>query len=89
VPVVRVHDAEVHITDTGAPPERPDAPVVVFGHGFSGVIVDEPRALWASPCDLQGGRFAGNGPGHTEPCGWPKRARGPEGHDLTTPGPNT
>jgi pimeloyl-ACP methyl ester carboxylesterase len=38
VPVVRVNDAEVHITDTGAPPGRPDAPVVVFGHGllFSG-----------------------------------------------------
>jgi 3-oxoadipate enol-lactonase len=38
VPVVRLDDAEVHITDTGPPPGRPDAPAVVFGHGllFSG-----------------------------------------------------
>ena len=39
---VRVDGAEVHVTDTGAPAGRPDAPVVVFGHGllFSGRMFD-------------------------------------------------
>ncbi len=38
MPLAHVNGATVHYTDTGAPAERPDAPVVVFGHGllFSG-----------------------------------------------------
>lgn len=38
MPVIEVNGAEVYVEDTGAPPGRPDAPVVVFGHGllFSG-----------------------------------------------------
>jgi len=34
VPLVDVSGVRVHITDTGAPPGRPDAPVVVLGHGL-------------------------------------------------------
>ena len=34
MPLVEVNDAQVNITDTGAPPGRPDAPVVVLGHGL-------------------------------------------------------
>ncbi len=38
MPLAHVNGADIHYTDTGAPAERPDAPVVVFGHGllFSG-----------------------------------------------------
>jgi pimeloyl-ACP methyl ester carboxylesterase len=38
MPLAHVNGADVHYTDTGAPADRPDAPVVVFGHGllFSG-----------------------------------------------------
>lgn len=38
MPLAHVNGADVHFTDTGAPADRPDAPVVVFGHGllFSG-----------------------------------------------------
>ena len=38
MPLAHVNGANIHYTDTGAPAERPDAPVVVFGHGllFSG-----------------------------------------------------
>jgi pimeloyl-ACP methyl ester carboxylesterase len=38
MPTVHVNDADVHYTDTGAPPGKPDAATVVFGHGllFSG-----------------------------------------------------
>ena len=38
MPVLDVGDASVAYTDTGAPPARPDAPTIVFGHGllFSG-----------------------------------------------------
>jgi len=38
VPVLEVGDASIAYTDTGAPPEHPDAPAIVFGHGllFSG-----------------------------------------------------
>ena len=38
MPIAHVNGADVHYTDTGAPVDRPDAPVVVFGHGllFSG-----------------------------------------------------
>lgn len=38
MPLAHVNGADVQYTDTGAPADRPDAPVVVFGHGllFSG-----------------------------------------------------
>ncbi|MGH3459489.1 alpha/beta fold hydrolase [Aeromicrobium sp.] len=38
MPIAHVNGADIHYTDTGAPPGRPDAPTVVFGHGllFSG-----------------------------------------------------
>ncbi|MFJ6541645.1 alpha/beta fold hydrolase [Streptomyces sp. NPDC091385] len=38
MPLIDVNGVSVHYTDTGAPPGKPDAPVVVFGHGllFSG-----------------------------------------------------
>ena len=38
MPLAHVNGADVHFTDTGAPADRPDAPVVLFGHGllFSG-----------------------------------------------------
>ena len=38
MPLAHVNGADIHYTDTGAPADRPDAPVVVFGHGllFSG-----------------------------------------------------
>lgn len=38
MPIAHVNGADVHYTDTGAPRGRPEAPVVVFGHGllFSG-----------------------------------------------------
>ncbi len=38
MPLAHVNGADVYYTDTGAPADRPDAPVVVFGHGllFSG-----------------------------------------------------
>jgi len=38
MPLAHVNGADVHYADTGAPADRPDAPVVVFGHGllFSG-----------------------------------------------------
>lgn len=40
MPLVSVNGARVHVEDTGAPPGRPDAPAVVFGHGllFSGLM---------------------------------------------------
>jgi 3-oxoadipate enol-lactonase len=34
VPLVEVNGIQVNIEDTGAPPGRPDAPVVVLGHGL-------------------------------------------------------
>jgi pimeloyl-ACP methyl ester carboxylesterase len=34
VPLLQLDGARVNITDTGAPPGRPDAPVVVLGHGL-------------------------------------------------------
>jgi 3-oxoadipate enol-lactonase len=34
VPLVDVHGVQLNITDTGTPPGRPDAPVVVMGHGL-------------------------------------------------------
>jgi pimeloyl-ACP methyl ester carboxylesterase len=34
VPLVEVNAARVHVTDTGAPPGHPDAPVVVLGHSL-------------------------------------------------------
>ena len=38
MPLIHVNGADVHYTDTGAPPGNPDAPTIVFGHGllFSG-----------------------------------------------------
>jgi pimeloyl-ACP methyl ester carboxylesterase len=38
MPSLQVDGARIHYTDTGAPPGRPDAPTIVFGHGllFSG-----------------------------------------------------
>jgi len=38
VAVLEVGDASIAYTDTGAPPDHPDAPTIVFGHGllFSG-----------------------------------------------------
>lgn len=38
MPTVHVNGADVHYTDTGAPPGKPEAATVVFGHGllFSG-----------------------------------------------------
>jgi 3-oxoadipate enol-lactonase len=38
MPIAHVNGADVHYTDTGGPPGRPDAPTIVFGHGllFSG-----------------------------------------------------
>ena len=38
MPLAHVNGADVNYTDAGAPADRPDAPVVVFGHGllFSG-----------------------------------------------------
>jgi pimeloyl-ACP methyl ester carboxylesterase len=38
MPVIEVNGAKVYIEDTGAPPGRPGAPAIVFGHGllFSG-----------------------------------------------------
>ncbi len=38
MPIAHVNGADVHYSDTGAPPGKPDAPTVVFGHGllFSG-----------------------------------------------------
>ena len=38
MPTVHVNGADVHYTDTGTPPSKPDAATVVFGHGilFSG-----------------------------------------------------
>lgn len=38
MPIVATNGAEVYVEDTGAPPGRPDAEAVVFGHGvlFSG-----------------------------------------------------
>jgi len=38
MPIAHVNGADVHYTDTGSPPGKPDAPAVVFGHGllFSG-----------------------------------------------------
>jgi pimeloyl-ACP methyl ester carboxylesterase len=38
MPIARVNGADVHYTDSGAPPGHPDAATVVFGHGllFSG-----------------------------------------------------
>lgn len=40
MPLVSVNGAQVHVEDTGAPPGRPDAPAIVFGHGllFSGLM---------------------------------------------------
>lgn len=42
MPSLQVDGATVHYTDTGAPPDRPDAPTIVFGHGllFSGSMFD-------------------------------------------------
>lgn len=34
MPLLSVNGVEVHITDTGAPPDHPDAPVLVLGHGL-------------------------------------------------------
>jgi 3-oxoadipate enol-lactonase len=34
VPLVTANDVEVNITDSGPPPGRPDAPIVVMGHGL-------------------------------------------------------
>lgn len=34
MPLLSVNGVEVNITDTGAPPGRPDAPVLVLGHGL-------------------------------------------------------
>jgi 3-oxoadipate enol-lactonase len=34
MPIARVNGADVHYTDTGTPPGRPDAATVVFGHGL-------------------------------------------------------
>ena len=34
MPLLQLDGARVNITDTGAPPGRPDAPVVVLGHGL-------------------------------------------------------
>jgi 3-oxoadipate enol-lactonase len=34
VPIVHVNGAQVFIEDTAAPPDRPDAPVILFGHGL-------------------------------------------------------
>lgn len=48
MPLIHVNGADVHYTDTGAPADRPDAPVVVFGHGvlFSGwMFTDQVEAL--------------------------------------------
>jgi 3-oxoadipate enol-lactonase len=38
MPLVSANGVQIHLTDTGAAPGLPDAPVVVFGHGllFSG-----------------------------------------------------
>ncbi len=38
MPTLQVDDTSIAYTDTGAPPDRPDAPTIVFGHGllFSG-----------------------------------------------------
>jgi 3-oxoadipate enol-lactonase len=38
MPLIEVNGAKVYIEDSGAPPGRPDAPAIVFGHGllFSG-----------------------------------------------------
>ena len=38
MPIAHVNGADVHYTDTGSPPGKPDAATVVFGHGllFSG-----------------------------------------------------
>lgn len=38
MPLIEVNGASVHVEDTGAPPDRPQAETVVFGHGllFSG-----------------------------------------------------
>ena len=48
MPIAHVNDVDIHYTDTGAPPGRPDAPTVVFGHGllFSGwMFADQVAAL--------------------------------------------
>ncbi len=48
MPIAHVNDVDIHYTDTGAPPGRPDAPTVVFGHGllFSGwMFADQVEAL--------------------------------------------
>jgi 3-oxoadipate enol-lactonase len=43
VPLLHVGDASIAYTDTGAPPDHPDAPTIVFGHGllFSGWMFHE------------------------------------------------
>ena len=52
MPTMQVNGARIAYTDTGEPPQRPDAPSVVFGHGllFSGRMftaqIDELRARY-------------------------------------------
>lgn len=51
MPTLATAGATVAYTDTGAPPDRPDAPTIVFGHGllFSGwMFTDQVAALSAS-----------------------------------------
>jgi 3-oxoadipate enol-lactonase len=48
MPIAHVNGVDVHYTDTGTPPGRPDAATVVFGHGllFSGwMFKDQIEAL--------------------------------------------
>ncbi|EFQ83273.1 hydrolase, alpha/beta domain protein [Aeromicrobium marinum DSM 15272] len=46
MPLLHVNGTDVHLTDTGAPAGRPEAPTVVFGHGllFSGRMFDDQVA---------------------------------------------
>ncbi len=48
MPIAHINGADVHYTDTGLPPGKPDAATVVFGHGllFSGwMFTDQIEAL--------------------------------------------
>src|ERR1700759_3685724 len=42
MPTLRINGTTVAYDDTGAPPDHPDAPTIVFGHGllFSGWMFD-------------------------------------------------
>ena len=79
MPVVRVGDAEVHITDTGTPPGRPDAPAVVFGHGllFSGRMFEPQVAALRERYRCVAVDWRGQGQS-------PAVAGGPPAYDMDT-----